>query len=274
MTGHRHIPQEDLTLYAMHALGSEEQAQIAAHLEGCEECRANLAKESATLALLAMSVEHRRLPEGARNRFLERIKTAPLPASRVVGITDRVPSPQRPAKARTASRWISWAATAALLLISLVLGVKLRQANDELRSKSALVEAQADASQRAQRVLELLTAPAARHVLLTAGTPHPAPSARAAYLASRGALILEASNLAPIAPNKTYELWIIPANGHPPVPAGLFRPDAAGNAHLVLPDIPSGIKAKALGVTVESASGSTSPTLPIVLAGDLPADTE
>ncbi len=60
---------------------------------------------------------------------------------------------------------------------------------------------------------------------------------------------------------------MIPANGKAPVPAGLFRPDAAGTATLVLPPLPAGVPAKAFGVTIEKASGSDSPTTPIVLSG-------
>lgn len=268
MNEQKHIPQEDIALYAMQALDAGEQAQIRAHLETCESCRAQLAEASGDLALVAMSVEQRPLPQGARERFRQRIAGAAPSAPRVVSIAERPPAARQP---RPAALWISWAATAALIVLSLGLGVKLRLANQELERQSALVAAQSAASERAQRVLDLLTAPQARHVLLTAGASRPAPSARAVYSAQRGALILEASNLAPLAPGKTYELWIIPANGKPPVPAGLFRPSASGDAHLVLPAIPAGIEAKALGVTVEEASGSATPTLPIVLAGALPA---
>ncbi|MGA7857108.1 MAG: anti-sigma factor, partial [Terracidiphilus sp.] len=62
-------------------------------------------------------------------------------------------------------------------------------------------------------------------------------------------------------------LWVIPANGNAPIPAGLFRPDAAGNASVVLPPLPKGVPAKAFGVTVEKAEGSATPTAPIILAG-------
>ena len=271
MTDNRHIPQEDIALYAMQALGAEEQSHIDAHLENCEQCRAHLAEASGSLALLAMSVEQQQLPKGSRDRFLERIGAAPQSASRVFNMAERVRPAQRSTKARTAALWISWVATAALILVTLGLGGRLRLVNRELARESALLAAQSDASRRAQQVLELFTAPAARHILLTTGTPRPAPFARAAYLASKGALVLDASNLAPVAPNKAYELWIIPANGRPPVPAGLFRPDAAGDAHLVLPKIPAGVEAKAFGVTVENASGSATPTLPIILAGAVPA---
>jgi anti-sigma-K factor RskA len=50
----------------------------------------------------------------------------------------------------------------------------------------------------------------------------------------------------------------------------MFRPDAAGNASVVMPDMPKGIEAKAFGVTIENAGGSNTPTMPIVLAGAAP----
>jgi anti-sigma-K factor RskA len=87
------------------------------------------------------------------------------------------------------------------------------------------------------------------------------------YLPSKGALIFVVSNLRAVKPNKTYELWLIPANGKAPIPAGLFRPDATGSASVVLPQLPVGVEAKAFGVTIEDAQGSSTPTLPIVLSG-------
>jgi anti-sigma-K factor RskA len=86
-------------------------------------------------------------------------------------------------------------------------------------------------------------------------------------LPERGGLVLLATNLKPLPEGKTYELWVIPANGKAPVPAGLFRPDAVGTANLVLPPLAAGIQAKAFGVTIENASGSDTPTSPIILSG-------
>jgi anti-sigma-K factor RskA len=80
-------------------------------------------------------------------------------------------------------------------------------------------------------------------------------------------MILLATNLKPLPAGKAYELWVIPANGKAPVPAGLFHPDERGSATLVLPSLAPGIAAKAFGVTIENASGSPVPTSPIVLSG-------
>ena len=265
MTDRIHIPQEDLVLYGMHALPSAEVATIREHLSECEDCRAELAQISGDLALAAMSTPQHPLPQGARDRFLERIGVEPDHAKNVVSIAD-TSSGSKP-RIRRAPLWIPWIAAAALFVIAVALGIQLQNTRRELERQTAVASAQMAESNRAREVMEVLNAPSAQHILLTAGTPHPAPTARAVYLASRGALVLQASNLAPIDADKTYELWIIPANGKAAIPAGLFRPDAAGSASLVLPQIPVGVEAKALGITIEKASGSAVPTPPIVLAG-------
>jgi hypothetical protein len=269
MTDRIHIPQEDLVLYGMHALPSAEVATIREHLSECADCRAELAQISGDLALAAMSAPQHPLPQGARDRFLERIGAQPEHAKNVVNIAD-TPSGSKP-RIRRAPLWIPWSAAAALLVIAIALGIQLQNTRRELEHQTAIASAQTAESNRAREVMEVLNAPSAQHILLTAGTPRPVPTARAVYLSSRGALVLEASNLAPIDADKTYELWIIPANGKAPIPAGLFRPDATGSASLVLPQIPVGVEAKALGITIEKASGSAAPTPPIVLAGAVPA---
>src|SRR6202035_685353 len=120
---------------------------------------------------------------------------------------------------------------------------------------------------KAQQVLEVLTAPSAQRVTLTEGKAPVEPTARATYLPERGGLILVATNLKPLPEGKTYELWVIPASGKAPVPAGIFLPDSVGTATLVLPTLPAGIAAKAFAVTIEKASGADSPTMPIILSG-------
>jgi hypothetical protein len=278
MSASMHIPQQDLSLYAMQALAPQDQATVKAHLAACETCRAELASIMGDLALVSMSAEQHPLPEGARRRFLNRIESdrveservgaAPSATSNVVSIGNRPPTPA-PEPRRSA--WLPWTAVAAALLGAAWLGVQLHLANLKLEQQAAQIASEAGENQRAREVLDVLTAPAAQRVVLTAGAPRPAPSVRAVYLASRGALVVQGSNLAQIAANKTYEFWIIPANGKAPVPAGLFRPDAAGSASLVLPQIPSGVEAKAFGVTIENAGGSSAPTPPIVLLAAAPS---
>jgi anti-sigma-K factor RskA len=274
MTDGTHIPQDDLALHAMGALSPEEAAQVRAHVEMCAECRNELAALSGDLALVAMSVEQAAVPEGARARFLNRIATdavthdnrqpANAPKHSVVSIDTA------PRRSAGWSNWIAWGAVAAMIMIVAGLELRLRSLNGQIELQAQLIQHQQQANARAQMVMDLLSAPDAQHVMLTAAKSKPTPMAKTVYMASKGALLMQASNLDPLPGNKTYELWVIPMKGAP-MPAGMFRPDAAGNASVVMPDMPKGIEAKAFGVTIENAGGSATPTLPIVLAGAAPA---
>jgi anti-sigma-K factor RskA len=278
MTDGRHIPQDELALHAMQALSSEESAALRLHLAECGECRKQIAEIAGDLALVAMSVEQHPVPVGARQRFVDRI--APLPAQAEHPVRTPVISIAREKKAVRSWRWIPWTAIAALLIISAALGVKVFFLNQQLetvdallRGEERLIQKQNAENIRGRALLDVLTAPSAQRVTLTTGKNPPAPSARAVYLASRGALILQASNMQPLPPEKTYELWVIPAIGAP-IPAGLFRPDASGSGSVVLPSIPQGVQAKAFGITIENAGGASTPTMPIVLSGSAPAPGE
>lgn len=267
MTDGLHIPREELALHAMQALTREESALIRAHLEQCALCREELTLVSGDLALVAMSVEEQTLPDGARQRFMDRVAASAAPRGMAPKPEFEIAPVVAERRSNGWSVWMPWLAAAALLVVAVGLELKVRTLDQLLWEHAQLEQAQAAQNARAQKVLELLTTSRAQHVTLTAAPTRPAPSARAVYLAAQGSLILQASNLAPVPSGKTYELWIIPANGTAPVPAGLFRPDAAGSASLVMPQLPQGVQAKAFGVTVEDEAGAQKPTLPIVLSG-------
>jgi hypothetical protein len=268
MTDGGHIAQEDLALYAMHGSSEEGTRAVRAHVEVCAACRTELEKVARDLAVVAMSIEEHPLPAGARQRFMEKIAAAQATTGRgtdkpVIPIQSRQP-------ARMAAVWLPWAIAATLALIAISLGAKINSLNRELSNESHRLADLTMENAHAQEVLEVLTAPGAQHVVLTTGKTKPTPSARAVYLASRGCLILQASDLEQLPENTAYELWVIPANGKAPIPAGLFWPDATGSASLVLPKIPTGVVAKAFGVTIEKSEGSPWPTTPIILAGLAP----
>jgi hypothetical protein len=271
----RHISQEDLALHAMQALSSEESTGVRSHLAQCAQCRDDLASITGDLALVALSPDQQPLPDGARDRFMAKISAASAAP------TPQTPQPQPPMVVSSAAKrpsssaiWIPWLAAAALLVLSVSLGLEIHELKAALETQSETSARQAAASARAQQVLDVLSAPAAQHVLLTAAKTPPQPTGRAVYLASRGSLIFQGNNLAQLTADKTYELWVIPANGAAPIPAGLFRPDATGNASVVLPPLPTGVPAKAFGVTIEKAGGSTTPTAPILLVGASPTSGE
>jgi anti-sigma-K factor RskA len=95
------------------------------------------------------------------------------------------------------------------------------------------------------------------------------PTGRTTYVASKGALIFLANDLGSLPPEKTYELWLIPAvEGQSPIPAGTFRVDERGNASVIMPPLPKGVEAKGFAVTIEPQGGSTTPTMPLILSGE------
>jgi hypothetical protein len=165
--------------------------------------------------------------------------------------------------------WVGWAVAAGLA----VAAGSLYRDRDALRGALTTQMSQIDHltadAEAARQVLETMTDRSAMRVTLTQGQAAPRPTGRATYVASKGSLIFLASNLEPLQPAKTYELWLLPvAEGQSPIPAGTFRPDEHGNASVIMPLLPKGVEAKGFGVTVEDEGGSTTPTLPIVLSGE------
>ena len=166
--------------------------------------------------------------------------------------------------------WIGWAAAATLAITAGNLYHEREAQRTKLVAQAGTIDRLNSDAAAAKQLLETITDASARQVTLTkaTGTPAPAvPQARATYVASKGSLIFLATNLEPIESFKTYELWLIPVDGGDPIPAGTFRPDARGNASVILPPLPKGIEAKAFGVTIEDDGGSQTPTMPILLAG-------
>lgn len=261
MTGNQHISQEDLTLHTLQALSEGESAAVRAHLAQCAQCRAEMAEFSGDVAMIGLSVPQHPVPSGARQRFLSRIAGDAAVLEPAVTLEKRKPALSFPHKG-----WIPWGAVAALAILAISLFVKDIALNNDLTDATGKIATLTGQSAQAQRVLDLLTSHSTQRVLLTADKASIEPTGRAVYLADSGSLVFQANNLKRLASDKTYELWVIPANGKP-IPAGLFRPDAAGNASVVLPPLPKGVPAKAFGVTIERAEGSDAPTAPIILSG-------
>ena len=149
------------------------------------------------------------------------------------------------------------------------LAATARDAADQRNQlNAALTREQQAASQAAasQQVLAALADPNALHVTLTVPKQKKRPSGRGTYLASTGTLVFTGSDLGALPAGKVYELWLMPADGSSPIPAGTFSPDATGNATLISSHFQK-VSAKGFAITVENAGGSLKPTLPILLAG-------
>ncbi len=67
------------------------------------------------------------------------------------------------------------------------------------------------------------------------------------------------TGLPALSANKTFELWVVPAKGAPK-PAGVFRPNAIGEAVDISSALVNASGAAAVAVSVEPLAGSTAPT--------------
>jgi anti-sigma-K factor RskA len=270
------ISQEDLALYAMRSLPAEEMAAVAAALRNDPQAQQELARIQDDLALLALSVDQQAAPAGSFERLKQRMRETAQPEPTSVAAEKPIEMTATQTEITTLpstprSKWAvitPWAIAACLAIACSILGYRTSSLNDALDGESRLVSNLAAKASRAQQVLEVLNAPDAQRVTLTATKTPSAPTAHAVYLAERGALVMEANNLKPVPAGKAYELWVMPAGGGAPMPVGTFWPNSEGYASIVLPHFPSGVAAKGFGITIENAGGSSTPTLPIVLSGE------
>jgi anti-sigma-K factor RskA len=84
---------------------------------------------------------------------------------------------------------------------------------------------------------------------------------------SKDAVVVKMNGVPAPPAGKVYQMWLIPKDGSAPVSQGLMDAEA-----LSKPAVVKGIRsAAALGITVEPAGGSASPTLPTVAAAPLGA---
>jgi len=90
-------------------------------------------------------------------------------------------------------------------------------------------------------------------------------SGRLLYIKDQGIALLTVQGLAPLAEDKTYQVWAIGEGG--PVSIGLFTTTAAAENDVVLHADLS--QAKAIAITVEPAGGSPQPTTVPILKAEI-----
>ncbi len=280
----KHIDPDDLPLYAMQLLPPEEMEEMSLHLQYSAEARRVLSDIYGDLALLAHTAEMHSPPALARQRLMKhvaremkvipahllppKVQAEPIvfaPRSTSV-LTDA--EPRQKSLAGKVLPWVGWALAAGLA----VEAANLYQQRDAYKTIATLdhdaLSKTRGSAEVADTIMQTVKDPSAVHVVLTSTGIKPPPEGRASYNADKGSLIFLASNLEPLSPYKTYELWVIPADGvSPAIAAGTFKPDSRGNASVILPQLPKGVEAKTFGVTVEDGEGTTTPTMPIILKG-------
>jgi anti-sigma-K factor RskA len=101
---------------------------------------------------------------------------------------------------------------------------------------------------------------------LVSAQTRPEPQIKTFYKKHNGHLLLLANNLQALPADKRYQLWLIPADGSAPMPAGLLRVEPDGSAMMMHTMETAGVEAKAFAVTIEPLHGSSTPTMPLVMS--------
>ena len=169
---------------------------------------------------------------------------------------------------KNALAWLGWLLAAVFAVAAAVLAhhvAWLREQVNTAQGNTAQMKVQLE---HANQVVAVLSSPQSEHVMLSETRQALHPVGQVSWLKSQGALVFVAGGLRDLPSDKAYELWLIPAAGKAPIPAGLFRPDPDHGATVVLPPVPADTTARRFQVTVEPGHGSETPSLPIVMQGE------
>jgi hypothetical protein len=245
---HSERHEELVALLALGAPLGAEAEELARHrAEGCAICEELLAEGREAAAGLGASVAPTLPPPELRERLLASLGPR------------RAPAPP----------WRVFAAAAALLLVAVVLDdARLRRDREELRSRSADLAGRLQSAETAlaERTLRarVLESDDVQMLLLGGQGPQPGARGRVFWSAKARRGVLVAASLAPLPPDRQYELWVFQKGK--PVNAGVFDADASGRALFESTAFPEA-EAQNFAVTVEPRGGVPAPTGPIVLVG-------
>ena len=234
--------------YALDAVDGPERDRFEHHLRRCRPCGHEVRGLAETATALAFAVAMAPPPQ-----LRERVLTAAAATRQMPPAADH--HRMRPAAPR--SPWVPWLATAvaaASLVVAVLLGVLQISTQHKLDGARA----------QNQAIAAVLAAPDARIV-----TQATSVGGTATVVVSRAEqkMIFTAAGLPALPASQVYELWLL---GPPRIrPAGLLPPPSAGKTAPVLASgLATGDK---VGVTVEPAGGTSTPTTTPIVVMPLPA---
>jgi anti-sigma-K factor RskA len=241
-------------IYALGALDGGERLDFEEHLSsGCPDCTRYIRETEEMLALLPRSLPRLLPPPEVKARLLEQISRSEGPEI----------LPRRRAWSGRLARAIALAAACLLVSLSWSLWTTER----ELQRRVGQVEDLQRELARRDAILHFIANPDLRPISLAGQPTNPGAAGRLLWSPSTQEGILLTSGLPQPPAGKAYELWAIA--GKAPVPAGVFTVDREGRGVLHLSPLPKGEAFNTFAVTLEPATGSQTPTPPLLLAGTL-----
>ena len=205
--------EPSLAAWVLGALDAEEAAAIAAHVDGCSECRETARRLGRVASTLPLEVEEPEPPASLRSRILALTASPPRPS---LGREDfrpaRGPSPARRRGLSMFDRVPALAAAAAVLL-ALTVGAVVGEVAGRV------------ASPPSQAVVTRFT--------LSGHGSMAGAQATVVDLKHDGVALVDFTGLPPLQPGNVYELWLIRPDKQPQ-PAGVFVPDSNGTKVVVV----------------------------------------
>jgi anti-sigma-K factor RskA len=242
---------ELLGAYALDAVDEDEREQVEAYLDRTPAARSLVAEYRETAALLAHSDTE--APPGLWERIEQTLEEEPPPLA--------TPLPRgvvalEPRRTRLRRRIAVAVAIAAAVVVVGSLTVKVVQQDDRIdelgrEAESGSVLAAAETASRDPH--------AAR---VTLSSTDGALEARAVYLPDGDGFLVE-SNLRPLPPDRTYQLWALLGDpgAERAISAGVLGPDPGVTAFKVQGPVAG------LAITDEQSPGSVSPSNPVLIQG-------
>ena len=249
---------DDVAVLALGALPAGEAAALRAHLEDCDECRAEYralraAADALGYTALAGPVE------------LDELRSARMRANVLRAIREDAVAPvvePRPLAAPRRQPWAAYlaiAASFAVALLSAVNNAALRSERDADQQRiAALQQAVAAQAKSESELRDRLNESDARLAALLSPNGKHFAIPQGEVIESGGRIFLALHSLPPLAPNKVFQAWTVAKGATGVSPSITFRADGHGTALVELPEPADNLAAVAL--TVEPAGGSKKPT--------------
>lgn len=249
--------RELVPIFALDALGDDEELEVRSHLQACPDCRQSLDAYQQTADSLALAAAPVAVPDGLRQRVLDAAAASPQlgaptlvrPGGETAGAKAEARLRQRGDRRRN---WWQVATAVAAVLVVIVGGVSISLAR-QLHSSHHEV-----AQQRS--FIAALGAPGLATVPMVAATTGERAAGQLYVAASGKSAGLVVTGL-PNPGSDVYELWLIVNDVPSPVVA--FRPDSSGQA--LVPVNADLAQMQAMAITREHRAGNASPQGPKVL---------
>jgi anti-sigma-K factor RskA len=225
---------DDVAVYALGTLPAAEAQRVRLHMASCEECRAEYAALTPTVAAVA----------GAAQAS----EASPL-------IKARIMREVRPSRASRANVWPAYFAAAACFALAVASVLYSVSLNDRLHATQASLAHQNAHVAQDEAMLADLASDSAQRFPVRGGEA----------VRAGGRLYLAMHDLPPAPNGKVYQAWTLPRGSKTMVPSVTFAPDKRGVA-LVAVSSDAGNDV-AVAVSVEPPGGSKQPTsAPVLLA--------